>query len=137
MPDGLGRARTRGARVRGSRGRLADNEQVSGIVVLRPESGLFFANADAIRDQIRAHAVAGTRAIVVDAETVPAIDVTAVTMLVGLGHDLRRDGIELVLARDAGAIRDLVALREGEDGPLRKYPTVQTAVDELTKGTNG
>lgn len=67
----------------------------------------------------------------------PAIDVTAVTMLVGLGHDLRRDGIELVLARDAGAIRDLVALREGEDGPLRNYPTVQTAVDELTKGTNG
>src|SRR5262249_4950902 len=39
--------------------RHPDNEQLPGIVVLRPESGLFFANADAIRTAIRSHAPAG------------------------------------------------------------------------------
>ena len=124
-------------RVPGTRGQWGDvarhpeNEAVPGIVVLRPESGLWFANADVVRDAIRAEATGGTRAVVVDAETVPAIDVTAVGMLVQLAEDLRRDGIELVLARDIGAVRDLVEAG-GEERVLRSYPTVQAAVDELS-----
>ncbi|MFI5692851.1 SulP family inorganic anion transporter [Kribbella sp. NPDC051586] len=109
------------------------NERVPGVVVLRPESGLFFANADAVRDAIRAHAaVKGTKAVVLDAETVPSIDVTAVSMLVELAGDLRRDGIELVLARDVAAVRGLVQLGEG-DTPLRTYPTVRAAIAALEK----
>jgi sulfate permease, SulP family len=110
--------------------RHRDNERVPGIVVLRPESGLFFANADAVRNAIRSHAGEGTRAVVLDAETVPAIDVTAVTMLTQLAEDLRRDGIELVLARGVGDVRDLVRLGDTET-PLRTYPTVRAAVDAL------
>jgi sulfate permease, SulP family len=101
--------------------------------LLRPESGLFFANADVVRDAIRAQAVEGTKAVVLDAETVPTIDVTAVTMLVQLADDLRRDGVELVLARDVGRVRDLVRLG---DSPLRIYPTVRAAVDALQAGTS-
>ena len=84
-----------------------------------------------VRDAIRAQATGDTRAVVVDAETVPAVDVTAVGMLVQLAEDLRRDGIELVLARDIGAVRDLVEAG-GEERVLRSYPTVQAAVDELS-----
>jgi MFS superfamily sulfate permease-like transporter len=116
--------------------RHPDNELERGIVVLRPESGLFFANADAVRDTIRAHAAAGTHAIVLDAETISAIDVTAVSMLTSLAGDLRRDGIELVLARDVGAVRDLVQLGEGEV-PLQTYPTVRAAVDALSRERPG
>ena len=65
-----------------------------------------------------------------DAETVPAIDVTAVTMLVGLAEDLRRDGVDLVLARDVGTVRELVRLGAGAI-PLRTFPTVRAAVDAL------
>ena len=83
-----------------------------------------------IRHEIHRYAAQGARAIVPDAASVPAIDVTAVTMLVELAEDLRRDGIELVLAGDIAAVRDLVRLREGETG-LRSFPTVQAAVDEL------
>ena len=85
-------------RVPGTRGQWGDvarhpeNEAVPGIVVLRPESGLWFANADVVRDAIRAEATGGTRAVVVDAETVPAIDVTAVGMLVQLAEDLAGTG---------------------------------------------
>jgi SulP family sulfate permease len=111
--------------------RHPDNERIPGIVVLRPESGLFFANADAVRNAIRAHANEGTDAVVLDAETVPAIDLTAVSMLTELAVDLRRDGIELVLARDIGAVRDLVRRGQGEETRLRTYPTVRAAVDAL------
>src|SRR4030095_6543578 len=59
--------------------RHPDNQQLPGIVILRVESGLFFANADAVRQSVRAHAATkGTRVVVLDAETAPAIDVTAV-----------------------------------------------------------
>lgn len=68
--------------------RLPGNARVAGVVVLRPETARFFANADAVRDAIRAHAVEGTKAVVLDAETVPAIDVTAVGMLVELADEL-------------------------------------------------
>ena len=110
--------------------RHPDNEPSPGIVVLRPESGLFFANADAIRNEIRSRALEGTRAVVLDAATMPSIDVTAVTMLVELADDLRRNGIELVLARDIGAVRDLLRLGENEQ-PIRTFPTVEAAVEAL------
>ncbi len=114
--------------------RHPDNERVTGIVVLRPESALFFANADAVRDAIRAHVDSGTKAVVLDAETVPAIDVTAVTMLVGLADDLRRDGTELVLARDIGPVSELLGHGEGAT-TLEIYPTVREAVDRLGAGS--
>ena len=110
--------------------RHPDNELAPGIVVLRPESGLFFANADTVRDTIRMHSSEGVRAIVLDAETVPTIDITAVTMLTELADDLRRNGTELVLARDVSDVRDLVRLGEGET-PIRTYPTVRAAVSAL------
>jgi SulP family sulfate permease len=111
--------------------RHPDNEREPRVVVLRPESALFFANAEAIRDEIRARVEADTKAVVLDAETVPAIDVTAVTMLITLAGDLRRDGIELVLARDLSVVGELVSLGE-ENTPLRTYPTVRAAVAALS-----
>lgn len=88
--------------------RHPDNRLPDDLVVLRPETGLFFANADAVRRAVRMHATAEIRAVVLDAETMPAIDVTAVDMLLALADDLQRDGVELVIARDIGAVRDLL-----------------------------
>ena len=103
-----------------------------GIVVLRCESALFFANTDAVRGAIRANIEDDTNAVVLDAETMPAIDVTAVNMLIQLADDLRRDGIKLVVARDVGDVRELVRLG-ASDTPLPRYPTVKAAVDALTR----
>lgn len=100
-------------------------------LVLRPESGLFFANADAVRDRIKAE-VADKRphAVVLDAETVPFIDLTAVRMLRELADDLARDGVGFALAHDIGQVRDLT-WAAAEPDALRSYPTVQAAVDAL------
>ena len=65
--------------------RRPENEQVPGVAIVRVEAGLFFANADAVRAGIRARATEpGVRAIVLDAESTPYIDVTAANMLVEL-----------------------------------------------------
>ena len=112
--------------------RQPDNETDPGIVVLRVEGGLFFANADAVREQIRRHAASpGTRGVVLDAETMPFIDVTAASMLAELFDDLRRDGIQLVLARDIGQVRDFLGQLGEPTAPA--YPSVEAAVDALRR----
>jgi sulfate permease, SulP family len=114
--------------------RRPDNETDPGIVVLRVEGGLFFANADAVRRRIRRYAASpGTRGVVLDAETMPFIDITAATMLAELFDDLRRDGIELVIARDIGQVRDF--LRQTGEQTVPAYPSVEAAVDALRHDT--
>ena len=110
--------------------RHPDNEREPGIVVVRCESALFFANADAVRDAIHANIDEDTFAVVLDAETVPSIDVTAVSMITRLAADLRRDEVELVFARDVGVVRELVRLG-ASDAPVPRFPTVKAAVDAL------
>jgi sulfate permease, SulP family len=112
--------------------RHPENQLEPGVVLLRVEGGLFFANADTVRDAIRTAAGPGTRAVVLDAETAPFIDVSAARMLVLLTGDLRRSGVELVIARDVGQVRDVLR-RAGTDAPLpRAYPTVREAVEAVT-----
>ena len=107
-----------------------------GIVVLRVEGGLFFANADArARRRVAAASRATPRAVVLDAETMPFVDVTAARMLAELAEDLgsARTSSSL-LARDVGQVRDVLS-RAG-DGPAAatRYPTVQAAVDAVASG---
>ena len=80
-----------------------------GVVVLRVESGLYFANADHVRTTIRSLAAApGTRAVVIDAESMPFVDVTAVRVLGELAEELAEGGVTLMVAHDIGQVRDLL-----------------------------
>ncbi len=87
------------------------------IVVLRVESSLFFANADHVRDVVRHACTPGTRAVILDGETMPSVDVTAAQMLSQLARDLERDGIRLLLVRGVGQVRDVIR-RAGEEEPV-------------------
>lgn len=105
-----------------------------GVALLRVEGGLFFANADTVRDAVRAHAAApGTRVVVLDAETAPFIDVSAARMLVQLNEDLQRSGVRLVIARDVGQVRDVLRRAEGGAALPPAYPTVQDAVEAVAE----
>jgi high affinity sulfate transporter 1 len=124
-------------RVAGAPGRYVDVERhpedlpPPGVVVLRVESGLFFANAEHVRAAIRAHVGEDTRAVVLDAQTTPFIDVSAARMLRELARDLQRDGVAFVIARDIGQVRDV--LRSEDPGALVEVLTsVQDAVDAVT-----
>jgi MFS superfamily sulfate permease-like transporter len=110
---------------------------VPGVVVLRPESGPLLRQRHAIQarvlDQVER---TGASAVVLDAQTVPSIDVTAVRMLDALADDLERRGVRFAVARDVGQVRDLLA-HVRSDSPVRTYPTVRAAVTALTRGQWG
>ena len=108
--------------------RADDAEPEPGVVVLRVEAGLFFANADHVRQAVRTYAAAdGVRAVVLDAETVPFVDVTAAGMLAALRDELERDGIRVLVARDIGQVRDVLR-RAGDEQHV--FPSVEAAVTQ-------
>ncbi len=95
--------------------RHPENVLPEGVVVLRVESPLFFANADVVRSAARAAArEEGVHAVVIDAETVPTIDITAAHMLHELHDELAAEGVRLVVAREVGRVHD-VLLRTADD----------------------
>ena len=109
--------------------RHEDAERVPGISVLRVESGIFFANADHVRQVITLAARRGSaRAVILDAETVPFIDVSAARVLVELAGDLQRDGVELLLANSVGQVSDVIYKIAGDRPTLRLAPNVTEAI---------
>jgi len=127
--------------VPGSDGRWADvtghaeDHTVPGVTVLRVESGLFFANADHIRAAILHAATADhARAIVLDCETIPSIDVTAARMLNQLTADMKSRGIRLVVARDIGQVRDMLALADQASSAPEYFGSVAEAVNAVRSG---
>ncbi|HTZ22942.1 MAG TPA: SulP family inorganic anion transporter [Streptosporangiaceae bacterium] len=112
-----------------------EDQTVPGVTVLRVESGLFFANADHVRAAIETAAAAdGTRAVVVDCETMPSVDVTAARMLDQLAGDLRRRGVRLVLAGQIGQVRDMMAAVTGHEGTSGFHRSVDEAVRAAQAG---
>jgi sulfate permease, SulP family len=126
----------------GSGGQWADtavhpeDQTVPGITVLRVESGLFFGNADHVHDAITSAAAAdGIRAVVLDCETMPSIDVTAARMLNQLAADLAKRGIRLVLAGEIGQVRDMLTAVSGPDRTPEYHRTVAEAVTMARTGS--
>lgn len=111
--------------------RHPENVLPEGVVVLRVESPLFFANADVVRSAARAAArEEGVHAVVIDAEAVPTIDITAAHMLHELHDELAAEGVRFVLARDVGQVRDVLLRTAGDQDPAitSVFATVAKAV---------
>jgi MFS superfamily sulfate permease-like transporter len=79
----------------------ADREPVPGVVVVRLEGPLFWVNAVAIEDRLLAELREwpDARVLVVDLEATIELDTTTVDVLADLLDKLRRQGIDLYLAR--------------------------------------
>ena len=108
---------------------------VAGVLVVRVEAPLLFANADFVRMHVRdlAAEVHDLRLVVLDGRSTPSIDVTASGMLVQLRSDLGRIGAELVLAENIGQVRDVLAMAE-PDGEPPLYPTIEAALAAVAPG---
>jgi sulfate permease, SulP family len=98
-----------------------------GVIVVRVESSLYFANSDYVRAAIRALPDHDTTLVVIDGRTSPSIDVSAVDMLVQLREDLRRRGVELVLAQEVGQVRDVLS-HASDHGEPAIFPTVDEVI---------
>jgi sulfate permease, SulP family len=109
--------------------RHPDARPVPGVAVLRAESGLFFANAEAVLAKIReAAAKDGVHAVVLDTESVPFIDVEAARSITRLAASLQEQDVTLLIARDIGQVRDVLGEVGGEQVRGRMFPSVREAV---------
>ncbi|MFI5571760.1 SulP family inorganic anion transporter [Streptomyces sp. NPDC051740] len=116
--------------------RHRDSRRIPGVVVLRVEGGIYFANAERIRSTVgRAADRDGVTAVVIDAETVPFIDVSAVRMLDQLAGELEARGVRLLLARDVGQVRDVLRTADAGAELRHIHPTVREAVEAARTGT--
>ena len=112
--------------------RHEDARSPDGVVILRVESGLYFANADNVRSRILEVGVAPrVRAVILDAETIPFVDVSAARMLVSAHAQLQTRGVRLVVARAVGQVRDVIGCITDENDLTSSFPTIAAAVDAV------
>ncbi len=115
--------------------RHRDSRRIPGVVVLRVEGGVCFANAERIRSTVeRAAGRDGATAVVIDAETVPFVDVSAVRILDQLAGELEACGVRLLPARDVGQVRDVLRTADAGAELRHIHPTVREAVEAASAG---
>lgn len=114
--------------------RHPEAQQIPHLLIFRPNGVLFFANANRIRNRIREltqSTNAPFRAVLINLEASPEIDVTSLEMLEQLRSELAESGVSLYVARVADRVRDLFD-RSGfteRMGAGRIFPGVDSAVD--------
>jgi MFS superfamily sulfate permease-like transporter len=111
---------------------------VPGRVLLRGDAPLFFANAQIFRERVQQAidaAPAPTRRIVIAAEPVTDIDITAADMLAELGEQLEAMHIDRCFAELKGPVKDSLK-RYGifeQLGERCFMPTVGAAVSDYVR----
>jgi high affinity sulfate transporter 1 len=114
--------------------RHPEAKRIPGLVLFRWDAPLFFANAEIFHEHIlRAIAEAPTRTkwVVVAAEPVTDIDITAADALAALDEALQAEGMELCFAEMKGPVKDQLK-RYGlftKLGTENFFPTLEQAVD--------
>jgi high affinity sulfate transporter 1 len=128
--------RRRGVRGYHDLSRHPQGEVIDGVVIVRFDAPLFFANAGIFADFVRSRVAdrEGVKYVILAAEPITSVDSTAVDELVRLDDALARAGIELVIAEMKGPVKDDLERRGLADrfGPERFAPTVGAAVDRIT-----
>jgi high affinity sulfate transporter 1 len=120
--------------------RHPDARRIPGLVLLRWDAPLFFANAEMFRDRV-ADAIADSptpaRWVVIAAEPVTDIDTTAAAVLDELMADMRSRGVELGFAELKGPAKDWLRRYGLYDhiGDSRFFPTVGAAVSGYVAAT--
>jgi MFS superfamily sulfate permease-like transporter len=121
--------------------RYPDAQLIPGLVLFRWDAPLFFANAEFFHDRVLA-AVASSptpvRWLVVAAEPVTSIDVTAADVVAELDDALEADGVEVCFAEMKDPVKDKLKrfglfTRFGEQA---FFPTIEEAVSRYV-ATNG
>ncbi|MEN8115142.1 MAG: STAS domain-containing protein, partial [Actinomycetota bacterium] len=113
--------------------RYPEAETMEGMLLVRWDSSLFFANSNLFRDRIRSlvtHADPRPEWVIIAAEPITDIDTTAADMLVELDEELNAHGIHLVFAELKHPVQDRVE-RYGLYDTIDRhhfYPTIEAAV---------
>lgn len=119
--------------------RYSEAEQIPGLLIFRPNGIVFFANANRIQNRLRELVKASggsVRAVMINLEASPEVDVTGLEMLERLRTELCESGVDLYFTRATDPVRDLFE-RSGFLKELdgRLFRGVNAAVAAFTSGT--
>jgi high affinity sulfate transporter 1 len=114
--------------------RHPEARRITGLVLFRWDAPLFFANAEMFRERVLrsvSEAPTPTKWVVVAAEPVTDVDITAADVLAELDEELQNAGIELCFAEMKGPVKDYLKryglfIKLGVDN---FFPTIGQAVD--------
>jgi MFS superfamily sulfate permease-like transporter len=107
--------------------RHPENRTIPGLLILRPDEGLFFANANDLRNEIIKlvdNVQPPVKVALLDLEMSNQLDVPTIDMLVELKEELEHRNVELWLARLHGPVRDALERSNilNEIGPDKIHP---------------
>ncbi|UVS95742.1 SulP family inorganic anion transporter [Burkholderia glumae] len=108
----------------------ADATPVPGMLIVRPEGQLFFANAERVLGRVRqlARAVRGLRTVVLSLEESPDLDGTAIEALITFAAECEARGWRLALVRLKPEV--LEVLRRASGGGLGEDALSELSVDD-------
>ena len=123
-------------------GRHPEDTPVPGVLIVRVDAQLYYANALTVRDRVKAmiaEMASPPRAVILDSAAWDQLDLTSVEVIKGLVKELRGHGIAVYLAdvhapvleyaRQTGLLESI-----GED---HVFPTVDAAVRHIETYHNG
>lgn len=111
-----------------------ENEAVGDLLLVRPESALYYFNIDHVRDTIvdKARALVPTPSVVVlDLSAAPHVDLQAAQTLIALHGDMVAMGSQLRVVEARASVRETLRLEGFEErvGPINPLTAVADAVD--------
>ena len=118
--------------------RNPDNEKIPGLLILRLDAPLFFANANVARSHVLAVLAAcdpPPKAILFDIGASYTLDITCLDMLSSLVSELREAQIEILLSNVRGPARDKLRLSGLMDriGEEHIYLSIDSGVQDFLK----
>jgi sulfate permease, SulP family len=120
--------------------RHPDNEPVSDVLIVRPESGLVYFNIDHVRDSIldAVHArPTPPRLVVIDLSASPHVDVQSAEVLAELGDELGAEGIQVQAVEARASVRDRLrtAGADAKLGGVNRFRSVADVLDAAADDT--
>jgi len=123
-----------GTRRFSDRERNPGNEEIPGVLIVRPEAGLIYFNAEHVRDVIvERMRAAATRPelVVIDLSSAPQVDLQSAHVLAGLADEVQAWGAGVHVVEARSSVRDRLR-REGLEsrlGSIDRFTSVADVID--------
>ncbi len=126
-----------GTRHYADRIRHPENEAMAGVLIIRVDAPLIFANAEMVKERIENFIGEDPdiRLVILDMSTSPIIDVSASDMIVDLCDELRTSGIEVKIAEATWQVRRMLRL-SGVEETIGEEVTQTTSIETVLDDWN-
>jgi len=118
--------------------RHADNEPVSGALVIRIESSLLYFNAEHVRDMVAARLRAEAtppKIVILDLSASPHMDIQACGVVMNIANDVKATGAHLQIVEARSSVRDRLRAEGMEEhvSQVNRFTSVADAVEDFQK----